>query len=98
MDLRAQFTIIRRHLLLIVQAVVLAAVVAGVVAHSSRSVNYTADAQVQLTPGDPTQSLTPDTARRLTWTGIPPVQAALVTSRPVAIAVGDRFAAQLRSR
>jgi capsular exopolysaccharide synthesis family protein len=58
MDLRAQLTVFRRHWLLILQAIILAGVVAGLVAHSQKP-TYEATAQVLLVPGDPSESITP---------------------------------------
>lgn len=58
MDLRAQLAVVRRHWLLIVQAVALAAAIAALVGHN-RTPEYAAQSQVLLLPGDPAESITP---------------------------------------
>lgn len=85
MDLHAQLTVVRRHLLLIVEAIVVVAAIAGLVAHSRTPV-YQATSQVLLKPNDPNESIDPSSAP-IDSTGYSAIQAQLVKSPPVTAAV-----------
>lgn len=89
MDLRAQLTVFRRHWLLILQAIILASVAAGVVA-DSQTPSYEATAQVLLLPGDPSESINPVTAPA-DITQYASLQAQLVTTPAVASAAATNL-------